>query len=70
MAYSKKFHGRSSLENMQDEREDMDGNEDLKSEAQKRIDNHFFGAPGRKKTKKERKKQRRMEKQKAREEEY
>lgn len=70
MAYSKKFHGRSSLADMQDEREDLASDDDLKKEVQIRIDNHFFGAPGKRTTKKERKKMKRMEERKNREEDF
>lgn len=71
MAYSKKFHGRSNLDNMQDERDDLEGDANLVKEAQVRIDNYFFGPPGRRKTKKERKKDLKRERMKnTREEEY
>ena len=70
MAYSRKFRGASKLEDMQDERRDMEGNDDLKAEVQGQIDAYFFGPPKRRKTRKEKKKERRLAKQKFQEEEY
>jgi len=72
MAYSKRseIRNKSRLENMQDEREDLADNAELKKEVQGHIDNHFFGSPGRRKTKKERKKDLKRERMKNREEDY
>jgi hypothetical protein len=70
MVYSRKFYNTTKLEDMQNEREDMEGNEDLKREVQGHIDAHFFGPPKRKKTRKEKRKERRLAKQQMREEEY
>lgn len=70
MAYSRKFRGASKLEDMQDERQDLEGDDGLRLEVQSNIDEYFFGPPKRIKTRKEKKKERRLAKQKYQEEEY
>lgn len=68
MNYGKKVQVNYALEDMQKQRELAEGESKVK--IQKKIDQYFFGNPGRRKTRRERKKERRKERQRMREEDY
>ena len=69
MKYGKSEHRNYGLENLQEERK-LATDPVVRKQAQISIDNYFFGADTRKKSRKERRRERRKEKQRMREEEY
>ncbi len=64
MRYGKKDYVNYDLLDLQKLRETADDGSESQEKVQTKIDNHFFGNPGKKKTKKERRRERRRERQK------